>query len=426
MSRALIFALLLLLALPASAAARPGELDPGFGGGTVLLGRAGADRGGAAVALQGDGRATVVGDENGRGFLVARLRASGRADRSFGRRGARILRFDGATAARARAVALFRDGRILVAGTVTIGGVRRFAVARLQPGGNLDPNFGTDGVAVVGPPGAQLEAMALQPEGELVLAGSVPGNPSALGAPGRRVVLVMRLLADGSPDAGFGRAGAVDSSAVKLAGRARDVLVLPDGRIALAAAVEHGRAARATFLAARLTTAGAFDPSFDGDGVARVATTTRRVRGGGAAAIALDRQGRLLLAGAARGGGGRDDATVVRLTPDGLPDRRFGRAGVERLTDPRGRSLRIAAMRRDARGRLVLGGRAAGLGAAVLRLHANGRRDRSFGAGGLFAGALRRTRPAALALRRDGAVVLAGSARIGGRDRLAVVRLRGR
>ena len=62
---------------------------------------------------------------------------------------------------------------------MTLGGVRRFAVARLQPGGNLDPNFGTDGVAVVGPPGAQLEAMALQPEGELVLAGSVPGRRRA-------------------------------------------------------------------------------------------------------------------------------------------------------------------------------------------------------------------------------------------------------
>src|SRR6185503_11627873 len=111
--------------------------------------------------------------------------------------------------------------------------------------------------------------------------------------------------------------------------------------------------------------AGAFDPTFDGDGVTRVATTTRRVRGGGAAAIALDRRGRLLLAGTARGGGGRDDATVVRLTQNGLPDARFGRKGLARLSDPHGRSLRIVAMRRDARRRLVLGGSAEGLGAAV-------------------------------------------------------------
>ncbi len=418
MLRLLITVAVAALALPAGAAARPGDLDTGFPGGALLLGHRGAQYAGAALALQGDGRVTVAG-RDGRGFLVVRRRASGGPDRSFSGNGRLTIGFAGATRAGARDVALFRDGRILVAGTVTLGGVTRFAVARLEPGGNLDPNFGTDGVAVVGPPGAQLETMALQPEGELVLAGSVPAGA-------RRSVLVMRLLADGTPDPGFGAGGAVDSTAVQLAGRARDVLVLPDGRIALAAAVERGRRARATFLAARLTAAGAFDPTFDGDGVARVATTTRRVRGGGAAAIALDRRGRLLLAGTARGAGGRDDATVVRLTPQGLPDARFGHAGVDRLSDPHGRSLRIAAMRRDARGRLVLGGSATGLGAAVLRLRGDGRRDRAFGTGGLSAGRLPRTRIAALAVRRDGGVVFTGNARIDGRDNLAVARLRGR
>jgi len=419
MLRLLILLGLAALALPATAAARPGDLDPGFNHGrSVLVGHAGAQYAGAALALQDDGRVTVAG-RDGRGFLIVRRRASGAPDRSFSGNGRVTVRFPGATRAGARDVALFRDGRILVAGTVTLAGVQRFAVARLQPGGNLDQNFGSDGVAVVGPPGAQLEAMALQPEGELVLAGSV-----AAGA--RRAVLVTRLLADGTPDPGFGTGGSVDSAAVKLAGRARDVVALPDGRIALAAAVERGRAARATFLAARLTAAGAFDPTFDGDGVARIATTTRRVRGGGAAALALDRRGRLILAGTARGAGGRDDATVVRLTPAGLPDARFGRGGVARLSDPRGRSLRIVAMRRDARGRLVLGGNARELGAAVLRLRGGGRRDRSFGAGGLSAGRLPRTSIAALALRRDGAVAFTGSARIDGRDNLAVARLRGR
>ena len=83
-------------------------------------------------------------------------------------------------------------------------------------------------------------------------------------------------------------------------------------------------------------------------------------------------------------------------------------------------------MQRDARGRLVLGGRVSGLGAAFLRLRADGHRDRSFGAGGLAAGRLPRTRPAALALRRDGDVMLAGKARIGRRDQLVVARLQGR
>ncbi|MEO8688258.1 MAG: hypothetical protein ABI611_08540, partial [Solirubrobacteraceae bacterium] len=73
-----------------------------------------------------------------------------------------------------------------------------------------------------------------------------------------------------------------------------------------------------------------------------------------------------------------------------------------------------------------LGGSATGLGAAVLRLRGDGRRDRAFGTGGLSAGRLPRTRIAALAVRRDGGVVFTGNARIGGRDNLAVARLRGR
>jgi hypothetical protein len=83
-------------------------------------------------------------------------------------------------------------------------------------------------------------------------------------------------------------------------------------------------------------------------------------------------------------------------------------------------------MRRDAQGRIVLGGVASRLGAAVLRLRPGGRRDGRFGAGGLFGGTLPRTAFAALALRRDAGVVAAGTARIRGRGYLAVARLRGR
>ena len=365
----------------------------------------------------------MVAGGDGRRFLVARFGARpAAATAASAAAAATLVRFAGSSRAAARAVALFRDGRILVAGTVRLDGADRFAVARLQPGGNLDPNFGSDGVAVVGPRGRAARGDGVADRGRARARRLGPDPKKS-----RRAVLVMRLLADGSPDPDFGTDGAVDSSAVDLAGSARDVLVLPDGKIALAASVERARAARTTFLAARLTAAGAFDPSFDDDGVARIATTPWRLRGGGAAAIALERGGRLLLAGTSRGLRGREDATVARLTPDGRPDRAFGRAGVRRLVDPHRRSLRIAAMRRDARGRLVLGRRATGLGAAVLRLRRDGRRDRSFGKPrAVRRPGFRRTRIAALALRRDGAVVLSGTARVDGRDHLAVARLLGR
>ena len=357
----------------------------------------------------------MVGSD-GRGFLVARFTARGTLDRSFGRRGRLTIRFAGRRAGGARAVALFRDGRILVAGTFTIGGVRRFAVARLQPGGNLDENFGAGGVAVVGPAGAQLEAMALQPEGELVLAGSVPAGP-------RRAVLVMRLLADGAPDPAFGarRRRRLDAREARRPGARRPRAPRRadrPGRVGRGAAA----LARATFLAARLTPAGAFDPTFSGDGVARVATTSRRMRGGGAAALALGRSGRLILAGTARGAAGARTrrscgvaAERVRRPPSTASSTRAGaRCGSPRCS-------------RDARGRLVLGGRASGLGAAVLRLRAQRpprplvRRRRAWPRAGC-----RAPGPPRSPLRRDGDVVLAGKARIGRRDQLVVARLQGR
>lgn len=401
--RLLVLATLLSLALPGAAAARAGDAGP-----VTILGKGRNNLSGAAVALQGDGRATVVGSKNGRGFLVARVRRNGAPDRTFGRRGTTAIHFHGATAARGRAVSLFRDGRILVAGTVTIGGVQRFGVARLLPGGRLDPNFGSGGAVLAGPAGAQLETMALQPTGELVLAGSVR-------EPGRRAVLVVRLLPDGTTDRSFGAGGAVDSVGVKLAGRARDVTVMADGRIALAVSIERGRTARGTFLAARLTPDGAFDPTFNGDGVTRIATTSRRVHDGGAAALSVSRDGRMLLAGTARGGGGREDATLVRVNADGSS------GGVTRVLDPRRRSVRVVDMRRDSRSHVVLAVRVSGLGGGVLRLRSNLHHDVSFGAGGLAAGRLPRTRVAALALRPR-MIVLAGSARVGGHGRLVSAR----
>src|SRR3954452_23116532 len=137
MRRLTLLLIALFLLATAEASPRAGTLDAGFGDyGVALLGRAGSNLSGGAVTAMGDGRVLAAGSD-GRGFLVARLRASGAPDPSFGRRGSVEVRFRGASRAGARAIALFRDGRILVAGPVTIGGVRRMGVARLLPGGHL-------------------------------------------------------------------------------------------------------------------------------------------------------------------------------------------------------------------------------------------------------------------------------------------------
>jgi uncharacterized delta-60 repeat protein len=425
MPRTPILALLILLAAPATSPARAGDVDRAFGrGGSVTLQSLGADVFAGALALQPDGRIVATAD-SGEGLAVVRFTAAGTLDRRFGSRGHVRVAVPGASA---RDVALFRDGRILVAGTVARGpaGPGRLVVARLLPEGELDPSFGADGVAVVGPEGAEVEDMALARDGEVVLAGSVPRGD-------RTAVLVMRLLPDGTPDPGFGTGGAVESDPARLAGRATGAVVLPDGTVAVAAAAEAGFAAAGAFVAVRLTPAGAFDPAFDGDGVVSVATTRRRLTDGGAAAIAEGPGGRLVLAGTSRGSRGRDDATVVRLGPDGRLDPEFGGGGGVRLLAPGGRSVHIDAMARAPGGRLVLAGRSE-RAAAVMRLTAAGRRDRGFAHRGLQIAALGRppgghrsaSLIAAVAARADGRIVTAGA--VAGRRSFyaTLARLRGR
>ena len=378
MRRVLLLALV-ALAAPATAGARPADPDRSFGsGGTTTLASLGPDVLARGVAIQADGKVVAAVDSGG-GLSVVRLTRRGRLDRGFGVRGRVKVALAGASAAAARDIAVFRDGRILVAGFADTSalGDRRAVVARLLPGGDLDPSFGADGVAVVGPLGSDVEAMALGPDGEVVLAGSVPNGPGS-------AVQVMRLLPDGTPDPGFGGGdGAVDSAGAGLEGRARDAIVLAGGGVALAAGPAAGTRSLGTFFAVRLTPAGDFDPSFDADGITSVVTSSRTLTEGGSAAIAPGPAGRLVLAGTTRGRRGRDQAIVLRLLADGTLDRRFGRGGEQRVSARGSGSLRLEALGRLRSGRLVAAGRSDGSRAPLLGLSAGGRSDTRFGPRGL-------------------------------------------
>jgi hypothetical protein len=63
------------------------------------------------------------------------------------------------------------DGRILIAGRFTqVGGATRSELARLNADGSLDTTFVPDEKAI---PDVRIEALALQDEGHLLIAGSL-------------------------------------------------------------------------------------------------------------------------------------------------------------------------------------------------------------------------------------------------------------
>ena len=193
-----------------------------------------------AVAQQDDGDAILAGATisaaSEQDFALARLRRNGSLDDStdgspFGGDGLVTTSFSTASSDAANAVIVQPDGAVVVAGSTSVpgggGSVDRFALARYEPDGDLDPSFGGgDGLvaAAVGGPfgGDAAYALARRDDGRLVAAGTSEGG-----------FALARFLADGSPDTSFGGDGGVITQ-FSGAAEARAILIPPDGKLVAA------------------------------------------------------------------------------------------------------------------------------------------------------------------------------------------------
>ena len=98
------------------------------------------------VAIQGDGKIVAVGGEAVEefgDFALARYNPNGSLDTSFSGDGKQTTDFGGFD--NANAVALDSDGRIVAAGSASVGTDRDFALARYNANGSLDTSFSGDG-----------------------------------------------------------------------------------------------------------------------------------------------------------------------------------------------------------------------------------------------------------------------------------------
>ncbi|MBN8482941.1 MAG: hypothetical protein J0L88_15255, partial [Xanthomonadales bacterium] len=146
---------------------------------------------------------------------------------------------------RVNAIALQADGRIVIGGEFdSVGGSARVSVARLLANGTLDPAF----VAQVGPSALGITALGVQADGRIVVTG---GFTTVAGQPRDGIA---RLLADGSLDATFVPpvlGGAVDA-----------LLVQPDGRVVIAGFLDDASSECGGYCVLRLGTSGAVDTGF--------------------------------------------------------------------------------------------------------------------------------------------------------------------
>lgn len=248
----------LALAFSAHASAAAGDLDTSFSGDgkTTVNFTAGFDWVNA-VLVQPDGNIVTIGGTGGRNgvFALARHNPDGTLDSNFGGDG-RVTTSLGRGWDSAEGIALQTDGKIVVVGGNEGG---RMALARYNADGSLDSTFSGDGKVLTNlTPGSDYAmGVALQADGKIVVTGVAGG----LG--GR--VAVARYNADGSLDSTFSGDGKVMTNFTAGDDRATSIELQADGKIVVAGTADYTKRA-ARFALARYEPDGTLDSTFSGDG----------------------------------------------------------------------------------------------------------------------------------------------------------------
>jgi uncharacterized delta-60 repeat protein len=384
-----------------------GTQDMGFGGAGETKTIIGNNDLAYDVAIADDDKIVVAGDSD-QDFFVARYTPDGALDTTFGggdgvaRAGAVPGEFD-----RGHTVVIQPDGKILVGGYSWTSATtyRDLSVMRFTPLGDLDTSFGGgDGIATISvtPTNAErIWGLAVQPDGKIVGVGGVNNGNSTCNtvAYTDQNSLVMRLHADGSPDATFGGDGIVTQNLAN--GNCPDdsfraIALAADGKIVTAggAATTHDGStnAKSNISAARFNPDGSFDTTFDTDGwtwtnIAPTSTYLADL----AEDVAILGDGKILVGAYSDAGspqGSNQNFAAVRFSPAGALDPTFdgdGKAVVDF-----GQNDSLDAMAVDTSGRPVLAGYSYPPGVfddpqiAAARLGTDGKMDQSFNGTGSF------------------------------------------
>jgi uncharacterized delta-60 repeat protein len=300
-----------------------GNLDPDFGNGGVTLLSIGVRARAQALALQSDGKIVLAGyavpvSGGNEQFAVARLLSDGTPDDDFGANGVTTTAF-GTHDCRAAAVVIQGDGGIVLAGWSRTTTNRDVALVRFTESGVVDPTFGSSGktVIAVGTSNDEATALALQSDGKIVTTGYA-SDTSAYD------VLVQRFTTTGALDPTFNATGFRRLSPGDGVEQGNSVLVQPDGRILIGGETRVNGVAR--FFAARLNADGTFDNSFGG-GTGMVTTAIGTLAEG--KSIALTTRDRFVIAGRAQPDKGVVQFAVARYLVDGQLDPTFGSSGID-------------------------------------------------------------------------------------------------
>lgn len=367
-------AVVLIMLIPAvQASASPGDLDPSFGvGGIVKHVVTGTSRQLNDMAIQPDGKIVVVGTSNVGGnqtAIVTRYLPNGALDTGFASNGIFQSALTAGSSAVAEAVAIQPDGKIVVAGSYYSSGAstEQFLVGRLIPSGQPDGSFISGGFQTRqadGTPGGATSVVIQQPSGRIIAAGH-----STTGA--LRDFAMIAINGNGST-ASFGPASGFASQTVMSVTNSDQISSLTQTADGKLVAVGTDVSAQ-NVLIARYSPNGILDGTFGTGGKVIMLPGTH------AEGSTQQSDGKIVVTGQTGA-----VASLLRFSAGGTLDPSFGSGGISQIAMPGGGYA--TAVAQQASGKLVAVGGINTSGErdmGVLRVNANGSPDASFGAGGI-------------------------------------------
>ncbi len=277
-----------------------GALDLSFNGtGTVITGFRSApmdaNSGDAkALVVQPDGKIILAGDCRFNGqptFCAARYLPNGALDASFNGSGKLFIHIEGTSTDgnRLTSMVVQSDGKLVLAGRCGPSADNSvFCVFRFDASGIVDEGWRVT-THTMGVGGASAYALALQPDGKLLLVGH------CLGFLNRKSFCALRVNPDGYRDLTFNVTGRTITLVGTVSDEVRAVVIQPDGKILLAGICRNVDNTDDNFCALRYLPNGSLDNSFNLNGrlVTTASFSSPRI-----GALAVQSDGKFVIAGA--------------------------------------------------------------------------------------------------------------------------------
>ncbi|MEP6684335.1 MAG: T9SS type A sorting domain-containing protein [Parafilimonas sp.] len=218
-----------------------GQPDSSFNNNGTKFLKPGLGCNAADITLLTDGKILVAGYsyksyyDSIISFIVIKLTSDGQPDVSFGEKGIANARFHGQLFSIVNAIAVQKNGKIIVGGGLedSYAAPTDFAIVQFTKNGTIDSSFGVNGVTRTILGGNDfVNSLVIQTDGKIIAA----GESQVLGGGTRPAYFALvRYNANGKPDSTFGNNGKLTTSFENFSNRqysyAKKVLLQPDEKI---------------------------------------------------------------------------------------------------------------------------------------------------------------------------------------------------